>query len=318
MPTRFDVVTRRRALATIGTGAATLTGLLASPRRGWATSASHHTMKLGALDVTVVSDGSITLPLSFVLPSTPAADAEALYAAQNLKLDVLRGEINVAVIKSAGATVLVDTGGGNDFMPTMGRLADNLDKAGIAPDSITHVVFTHAHADHFWGVIDPLDDGTRFTKARHLMSAVERDYWLKPGLENEVPDAVKGMAIGTTRRLKSLADRIETVKPGTEITSGVSLIDTAGHTPGHMSVLLSSGGQQLLIGSDVLTNPVISFARPDWPWGTDIDTARAISSRKRTLDMLATDKVRLLGYHLPWPGVGLVERKDTAFRFVQS
>jgi glyoxylase-like metal-dependent hydrolase (beta-lactamase superfamily II) len=105
-------------------------------------------------------------------------------------------------------------------------------------------------------------------------------------------------------------------KPGDEIAPGVTLIDTAGHTPGHVSVLLNSGGNQLLIGGDVLNQSVVSFAKPDWRWGADMDPELAIAARKRTLDMLATDRISLLGYHLPWPGLGRVERKDTAFRFI--
>lgn len=317
MPDKFVGLTRRQTLAMLGAGALAAPALL-SPARLLAAPASHHTIKVGQFEITVFTDGDITLPLKFVLPTIPPADAEALYAANGQKLDVIKGQINVTLVKTPDATILVDCGGGGDFMPTMGRLADNLDKAGVAPDSITHVMFTHAHADHLWGVIDPLDDGTRFTKARHLITGAEFDHWMKPGIENEVPDALKPMAIGTSRRLKAIADRIEQVKPGSEIVPGVAVVDTAGHTPGHVSVLLKSGSDQLLIGGDVLTNPIVSFAKPDWPWGPDTDREMAIATRKRTLDILATEKMRLLGYHLPWPGIGMIERKDTAFRFVQD
>ena len=82
--------------------------------------------------------------------------------------------------------------------------------------------------------------------------------------------------------------------------------------------MLKSGSEQLLIGADVLTHPLVSFAKPGWRWGSDMDAEMAIATRKRTLDMLATEKVALLGYHLPWPGVGRVEKKDGAFRFVAN
>ena len=167
-------------------------------------------------------------------------------------------------------------------------------------------------------MIDPLDGGTMFPKARHFLPAVERDYWLKPGMETSVPEAVRGGAIGTQRRLKELGDRIETSKPGAEILPGLALVDSAGHTPGHVCVHLRSGTDQLMIGGDALIEPVISFARPDWPWGPDWDKDRAIASRKRLLDMLATDKIPLVGYHLPWPGLGRVERAGSSYRFVQG
>jgi glyoxylase-like metal-dependent hydrolase (beta-lactamase superfamily II) len=282
----------------------------------WAQAPTAHSFKVGSFDVTVVSDGMMQLPLSFALPGTTQADVEALYAANGAKFGGVNGQINVTVVKTGTAVIVIDAGGGADFMPTMGKFGDNLEAAGIAAASVTHVVFTHAHADHFWGILDPLDASTRFAKARHIITATEFDYWTKPGMETSVPEALRGVALGSARRLNELAARLERVKVDAEIIPGVTLLATPGHTPGHASVLLSSGGQQLLVGGDALTNPIVSFAKPDWPWGPDADQTQAAATRRRTLDMLATDKIQLLGYHLPWPGVGRIERKDAVFRYV--
>ncbi|MFZ4807305.1 MAG: MBL fold metallo-hydrolase [Hyphomicrobiaceae bacterium] len=309
--TGTTTVSRRALLAGLAATSAG-TGLL-----GRLPSASAaHAFTVGAFEVTVISDGSLSLPLSFILPATDRKDVEALLG-QGAALDeALQSQVNVALVKSKDAVVLVDTGGGPDFLPTLGRHADALEAAGIAADSVTHVVFTHAHADHLWGVIDPLDGGTRFAKARHLMNPVERDFWLAPDTESRVSEAMRGMAAGTARRLKTLADRFEPVAPGQEVVPGVALVDTSGHTPGHMSVLLKSGGAQLLIGGDVLTHKTVSFERPDWRWGADMQSDAAIATRRRVLDMLASEKIPLLGYHLPWPGLGRVERNGTGYRYV--
>ena len=128
-------------------------------------------------------------------------------------------------------------------------------RIGITPEKITHVIFTHAHADHLWGVIDPLDGGSRFSNARHFMTAAEFGFWSKPGREGEVPEFFKPMTIGTQRRLKVIGERITQTKAGEEIASGVQLFDTAGHTPGHVSVMLRSGSEKLLIGGDALIHP---------------------------------------------------------------
>ena len=256
------------------------------------------------------------LPLSFLLPGNERAEVEALFKSQGQALGEFINPVNITLVRIGAELILIDTGGGPDFMPTLGRLSDNLEAAGIKPEAITTVVFTHAHPDHMWGVIDPLDGGSLFVKARHIMSAVERDFWMKPGVEVGMPEGLQGLALGSQRRLTTIASRIETAKPGAEITSGVTLIDTAGHTPGHVSVLVRSGTQQLLIGGDALSHPLLSFARPEWSWGPDLDREKATATRKRTLDMLVTDKVALLGYHLPWPGLGSVERRDGAYRFV--
>jgi glyoxylase-like metal-dependent hydrolase (beta-lactamase superfamily II) len=85
-----------------------------------------------------------------------------------------------------------------------------------------------------------------------------------------------------------------------------------------MSVMVESGGERLLIGADALSHPAVSFARPDWRWGSDYDSDRAVATRKRLLDRLAGERIPLVGFHLPWPGHGMVERKDTAYRFVPA
>jgi glyoxylase-like metal-dependent hydrolase (beta-lactamase superfamily II) len=278
-----------------------------------------HSFKLGDFEITVISDGYASLPASFVLGSADPIQAADLFAAGGLPppSDGIIAPVNVTLVKTPDALILIDSGGGGDFMPTLGKFSDSFDAAGLSPEAVTHVIFTHAHADHLWGVIDPLDGGTRYPKARHLMTASEFDFWTTPDRDKLVPEMLVKMAVGSARRLGILAERLEKPRPGTEIVPGVLLMDTPGHTPGHVSVLLKSGSEQLLIGADALTHPLVSFSKPDWRWGSDMDADMAIATRKRTLDMLATDKVALLGYHLPWPGVGRVEKNDTAYRFVQ-
>ena len=271
----------------------------------------------------MLSDGTMAMPLEWVLPGRPRAEVAALFEASRRPLGEqvkeLRLSVNTTLIRLGREVILVDAGAGPDFAPQRGKLADNLAKAGVKPEAITRVVFTHAHPDHFWGVVDPLDGGTIFPNARHLMPAAERDYWLKPGVETTVPESVRGAAVGTQRRLQEMAARIETFSAGAEVAPGLVAIDTSGHSPGHVSLLLQSGGASLLIGGDALIEPTISFGRPAWPWGPDWDADKGVAARLRTLDMLATDRVRLLGYHLPWPGLGRVERQPSAgpaYRFL--
>jgi glyoxylase-like metal-dependent hydrolase (beta-lactamase superfamily II) len=275
-----------------------------------------HVFKVGAAEVTVFSDGDLILPVSFVLPATPAADVDALFSANNLSRDGLPSAVNIALVKTATDVILIDAGAGGDFMPGLGKFADAFTASGLNADSITKVIFTHGHADHLWGIIDPLDEDTRFSKAQHIMSAKELDFWIAADIEERVAEPFRRMAAGSNRRLKALQERIVKRKPGEEVAPGVMLFDSPGHTPGHVSVLIRSGTEQILIGGDVLTQCVVSFEKPDWRWGPDMDADLAIISRKKTLDMLATDRTRLLGYHMPWPGVGRVERKDGSYRYV--
>lgn len=307
----------RRALLKSGAGAlaAIGTGFGHGPASAQAVP---HRFKVGTAEVTVLSDGAMEVPTNVMIPGREQAEIEAVFKRAGHAFAGLRSEINVAVVKTGADLILIDTGGGPDFVPTLGKLGERMEAAGFKPEAITKVIFTHAHPDHLWGVIDPLGGGTAFEKAEHVMCKPEFDFWMKADVDTRVGEAFRGMAVGTHRRLKSIADRIKTVEAGAEIAPGLAVVGTPGHTPGHVSILIKSGGEQLLIGGDVLIQHVVSFAAPDWRWGPDLDSDAAAASRRRTLDMLATDKARLLGYHLPWPGVGHVERKDAAYRFVPA
>lgn len=306
----------RRSLLKMAGGALIMPAIASLPARAQARVVAD--TKVGNVGITIISDGTLDLPPSFVLPGRDQPQIEATFKAAGGTFSGFKAEVNVAVIRSGSEVILVDTGAGPDFMPTLGKLAERLESAGIKPESVTKVVFTHAHADHLWGVIDPLGGETLFEKAEHLISAAERDFWIKDDVATSVPDAFRGMAVGTNRRLKTIAARLKPVAPGSEITSGVQILDTAGHTPGHISLLVKSGSEQLLVGGDVLSQSVVSFAEPGWRWGPDMEPEKAIAARRRTLEQLASEKIRLLGYHLPWPGLGRVERAGNAFRFVSE
>jgi glyoxylase-like metal-dependent hydrolase (beta-lactamase superfamily II) len=210
--------------------------------------------------------------------------------------------------------VLIDAGSGPNFQPTAGKLSENLEAAGIDAAKITKVVFTHGHADHLWGAIDDLDD-LRFPNASYVISQAEWDFWTSANTPAKLPDAFKGMAIGSARILKRLESKIERRKPGDPVAPGLTYLETAGHTPGHMAIMVESGRDLLLIGGDALTHGAVSFARPAWRIGSDHDSDRAIKTRTQLLDRLATDRIPLVGFHLPWPGHGRVERSGNAYRF---
>lgn len=270
---------------------------------------------LGALEVMVVSDGTLNVPLSFQLPETKPEDAAALFTAHGLPAGGMPSQTNVTLVKAGGELILIDVGSGHNFQSTAGKLADNLEAASIQPEAITKVVFTHAHPDHLWGAIDELDE-LRFPKASYVIGSVEWDFWTNPQTASRMPDAFQGIALASARILKRLEGKIERRRAGEAVAPGLTYVETIGHTPGHMSVLAESNGQMLMIGGDVLTNPAVSFARPEWRVGSDFDRDQAVTTRKRLLDRLVADKLPLIGFHLPYPGHGMVERKDNAYRFV--
>lgn len=272
--------------------------------------------QVGSIELTVLSDGVLDVTLSFTLPETPRAEAEALLTAHGLPAARLPAQTNVSLVKTGGELVLIDAGSGSNYQATAGKLAENLEATGVDPAKITKVVFTHAHPDHLWGAIDDFDDTERFSNASYVISAAEWDFWIEPDRATRVCDCWTGPALASARILRRLEKKIERRRPGEQVAPGLTLLEAGGHTPGHVAVLLHSRGESLLIGGDVLTHVAISFARPGWRHGGDMDRDLAIVTRKRLLDQLATERMPLVGFHLPWPGHGMVERSGTNYRFV--
>ena len=245
----------------------------------------------------------------------PEADIRALIGDAAITNGAVTPDCNVTLWRGGGRTVLFDVGSGANFMPTAGALPDSLAEAGIDPSEITDVVFTHAHPDHLWGLLDDFDEPL-FSEAAFHISEAEWAFWTDEGTVDAMPDERKSFAVGAQTRLAVLEDRINLFKAGAEILPGLEAVDTGGHTPGHTSFMIHGSGDPVMVIGDAISHPVISFARPDWPSGSDQDTEKGIATRVALIDRLAADKASIIGYHLPNPGRGRVERDGGAYRFV--
>lgn len=306
---RFSL-TRRQALMLGSAGLAAL-ALGLSSRQARAVG----NVTLGDAEVTIVSDGTLTLPLSFIAPDVPAAELEALLKANGLATDAITPDCNVTFFRSGDRLAIFDVGSGANFMPTAGDLLANMEEAGIDPAEVTDVIFTHAHPDHLWGLVDDFDELV-FPDANYYMGQAEWDYWRADDTLDNMPEERKSFVVGAQNRLAFLEDRINLIKPGDEVVPGVEAVDTSGHTPGHISYMLHSGSDSMLVIGDAISNAVISFAHPEWPSGSDQDPLKGIETRTALIDRLAADKSRIIGYHLPHPGQGTVEKDGAAYRFV--
>ncbi len=303
----MTALTRRALLAT---SAATLT---AQALPAWA---APYSFKHGAFDVTIVSDGHLVLPVAFLAPDAPADERAMLLKAAGQTAAQYDSPTNVTLIRSRTDLILVDMGSGDRFMPTAGKLWDNLKAAGIDKAKITKVIFTHGHPDHLWGAVDELDDLVT-PDATFYVAAKEWDFWRGDDAMRGLPAERAGFVTGARRNYAAIKDRVKMMKAGDDIVTGLTLVDTPGHTQGHVSLALA-GGEGLIVGGDTLTHPLISFAHPEWRPAADHVPEQAAETRRKLLDRLATDKTKLIGFHLPYPGVGLVERKDGAYRFVPT
>nr|WP_255599453.1 MBL fold metallo-hydrolase [Afifella sp. IM 167] len=290
--------------------------MAARPGRALAAPAAN-ALKLGEAEVTVLSDGTLTLPMDFVLPETERSEIEALLAPRGIATDALRPDLNVTLLRTPDRLILFDAGSGPHFQDTAGRLPESLAGAGIDPSEITDIVFTHGHPDHLWGVVDDFDERV-FPEATHWMPQDEWAYWRDEATLAATPEARKSFVVGARSRMEAIEDLVQLVQPGDELPGGIEAMATVGHTPGHTSYILHGGGESLLVTGDALTNHLISFERPLWHSGTDHDPETAAKTRLRLLDRIAADRMRIIGYHLPQPGIGTAERKDAAYRFVPA
>jgi glyoxylase-like metal-dependent hydrolase (beta-lactamase superfamily II) len=279
-------------------------------------------LKSGDLEVHVVSDGYFVLPTGFlVAPEAPKSEREAVLKAGGQDGEQLQLANNITIVRKGSDVILVDAGTGPRFQPTAGKLAENLRAVGIQPAAITKVVLTHGHLDHLWGVLDA-DDSPIYPNAIYFVSAVEWNVWADPDVLQKLPvvfpkEQAASMTAGAKNHFSRIRDEVTMVRGGDEIVGGIRAIDTPGHTPGHISVEVAGDGG-LVIAGDALTHLLISFQYPSWRVPVDHDADSGITTRLRLLDQLATDKQRLISAHLPFPGSGFVERKDSAYRFVTS
>jgi glyoxylase-like metal-dependent hydrolase (beta-lactamase superfamily II) len=304
----LDRFTRRQVLGTAG--ALAVSALLPKAARA----APAYSFPHGDFDITVFSDGFISVPGEILVPDIPTEERAAILGRIDAPGGVVRAKTNIPLLRKGNDLILVDIGGGHKYQPTDGHLAEDLRNAGIDPLAITKVVFTHAHPDHIWATLVEGGD-LRYPNATYHVGASEWNFWMDPDYLTNMPDALHDFAKGAQRELNAIKDRVVMLKPGDDVITGMSVLDTAGHTPGHLSFELA-GAEGMLITADVANNQIVSFEHPDWKFGYDTLPELAISNRFKLLDRAATDKVKLLGYHWEYPGVGYADRTGNAFRFV--
>ena len=263
-----------------------------------------------------LSDGIMTLPANALSSSAQPADLKKVLAENNLPLDVTRNPLNVSALTRGEDVILFDCGSGPNFVPGAGKLTDSLTEAGIAAERVKHVVFTHAHPDHLWGSLDDFGSPA-FANATYHMAAAERDFWFSPDVYSNLPEDRHAFAAGAQRILKELDPAMKWFKAGDEVAPGIGAFETRGHTPGHVSFEVRVGSETIIVLGDALTHPILSFRYPDWAGGFDQEPDRAIATRKRLLDRFSNEKAKIVGYHLPNGGIGLVESAGNAYRFVQ-
>lgn len=287
---------------------------LGAPQSG---NPAHYNFMLGETKLTIVSDGYFEFPANGLGVNADPAEVQAFLAAHFQPTAAAYNHTNHLLIEQGDNRILVDVGSGHRFFDTAGKLVGNLDAMGLSPDDITHVVITHAHPDHIWGIRDEFDE-LLFPSAQYFMGEAEQGYWLDDGLVDRVAPEDQQFVVGAINSIQAEGVDWTLLSDGGEVAPGVSVVATPGHTPGHLSIMVSDGDQSLLVLGDCITHSWLGFARPDWYNSSDVDGDMAVQTRRRLLDMAATDRIAVLGYHFPFPGIGHVMAEGDSYRFVPA
>jgi glyoxylase-like metal-dependent hydrolase (beta-lactamase superfamily II) len=282
-----------------------------------------HRFNVGSFECISFSDGVGRNPQSphpTFAPEADKADVDAALSDRFLPTDRTAAYYNVLLVKTKDATILCDTGAGSLMGPTSGQLEANMAAAGVSPDSITHVFLTHAHLDHLGGLLKA-DNTPRFANARLVANRAEHDFWTgqSPDLSGlRMPEDNKKffikLAADTFAAFKGKTDLIA---PGDRAFAGLEFIDARGHTPGHTAVLIQDANDALLNMVDCAHHFVLNFVRPEWTVVYDADPTQAVATRRKIFDRVAADKLNVLGYHMPMPGLGNIRRAGNGFEWLQ-
>lgn len=277
--------------------------------------AGYYRMMLGDYEVTALYDGYTPIENKRLKNITAKNVNNLLQQAFIDNNAGVKTAINGFLVNTKDQLILFDTGAGSCFGGNSGRLEDNLKAAGYTSDQVTIVFLTHLHPDHACGLVK---EGKRvYQNAMLYVNQAEAGYWLNQKVEEEAPEAKKAafkLAQNAVAPYQA-NNKFKTFTEQLPIT-GIKLMASKGHTPGHMSYVVSSKGQSLLIMGDIIHSHAIQFKHPEVAIDFDVNTEQAVASRKRLLDYGARNKLWLAGAHLPFPAIGHVIKKNKGYEWV--
>lgn len=282
---------------------------------------SRYALKVGEIDVMVVSDGVLSLPTRMLAHDTDPSVRAAWLRDMGLPAEMLDWPLNAVVVRSGGRTILIDAGIGSDpglDLPRAGQLVRRLEAAGIDLRSVTDVVLTHMHMDHVGGLLlDGVKERLRPDLRVHV-AAAEVKFWASPDFSHVFmpqgfPDALRSAA---KRFLNEYQSQIRPFDDKYEVAPGVLVTRTGGHTPGHSVVRLASGGDRLMFAGDAVF--AVGFEHSDWHNGFEHDPEEAARVRVGLLRELAASGEPLTATHLSFPSIGRVAVAGDVFRWIPA
>jgi glyoxylase-like metal-dependent hydrolase (beta-lactamase superfamily II) len=262
------------------------------------------TLQVGSITIIPLSDGTVDWSVAECWPSIPADRWESVREYLNPD-GTHHFNVGSFLIREAEAWTLVDTGYGNRPGSDGGALFGELEKADVRPEDVACVVITHMHADHIGGcTVD--QDGRPVPVFRNARHVIQRQDWA----------FFQGPDVKPNRRHVGLcADPIEAagvldlIEGSQSISAGISTLLTPGHTPGHQSILVSSGSEKAIILGDVSHTPV-QIIHPDWSPMFDVDPDESSKTRAEVWDRIEQEGLKIAAGHYPYPGLGGIVRVE--------
>ncbi len=265
-----------------------------------------HIVRVGNVEIMALSDGTLEFDLCNFFPTIPEEEWQPYES--HLTEHKVRFNLGSYLIRSAGRTILVDTGLGPKPAETpdvpWGQLLHDFQARGVRPDDVDMVVMTHLHRDHVgWNV--QTRDGKyvpTFPRARYWMSAKDWEACHQPDVQParfpNAPTCVWPLAeLGL----------VELMQGEHSLTRELTAVPTPGHTPGHMSLLITSNGERALVLGDAAHSPV-QVHEPDWVSRADMDPDLTRQTRRALLDRLEREALLVAAGHFPAPGFGKIVR----------
>ena len=317
-------ISRRTALAAsvIAAAGAGMAPAGASAPQSGQQAAGFYRYKLGDIEMTVVNDGVSRMPITDdFIRNVPKAQVNATLDELFMERDIYAGPYNPLIINNGGKLTLVDTGTGEAGFKASGgisgRLMINMAAAGIKPGDIDTVILSHYHGDHINGLI-MADDRLAFPNAEILAPEVEHAFWMNDGEMSRAATPRVDATFKNARRVMKpeVLKRLRTYAWDKEVIPGVTSLRTPGHTPGHASLVVSSGAKSIYVQGDVTHAPFFFARNPGWHFMLDVDPVAAEATRRRVYDMLVAERMLVQGFHYPFPSLGHVEKTATGYREV--
>lgn len=300
--------------AALGVAAFTASTVQAAAPMAKVSAPGYFRMMLGEFEVTALSDGTTELPVNKLLKTAPAKVDKAL--AKSFLASPVETSFNAYLINTGSKLVLVDSGAGGLFGPNLGKLVANLKASGYQPEQVDEIYITHLHPDHVGGIAK--EGAAAFANAVVRADKRDADFWLSQENMEKAPADAKGFFQGAMASLKPYIDtkRFQPFEGDTQLVPGVKSTATYGHTAGHTSYVVESGGQKLLLLGDLIHVGAVQFDEPGVTIAFDSDEKAARAQRLKAFSAIAKDGTWVAASHLQFPGIGHVRSAGKSYQWV--